>query len=127
MKFLKFICFNWRIIAHNYSITVMVFAIHQHESAMGIHESPHPKPPSHLPSHPIPLGCARALSLGVLLHTSNLLWSSILHLIMYMFQCYSLKSSHAHLLPLSPKVCSLLLCLLCCPAYMIVVTVKMEF
>ena len=27
---------------------------------------------------------------------------------MYMFQCYSLKSSHPRLLPLSPKVCSLL-------------------
>ena len=29
-----------------------------------------------------------------------------------MFQCCSLKSSHAFLLPLSPKVCSLPLCLL---------------
>ena len=30
------------------------------------------------------------------------------------FQCYSLKSSHPLLLPLSPKVCSLRLYLLCC-------------
>ena len=29
-------------------------------------------------------------------------------------QCYSLRPSHPHLLPLSPKVCSLYLCLLCC-------------
>ena len=36
---------------------------------------------------------------------------SILHMVIYMFQCYSLKSSHPHLLPLSPKVCSLHLCL----------------
>ena len=62
--------------------------------------------------HSIPLGCPRAPALGALRHASNLHWSSILHMVMYMFQCYSLKSSHPHLLPLSPKVCSLHLCLL---------------
>ena len=36
---------------------------------------------------------------------------SILHMVIYMFLCYSLKSCHPHLLPLSPKVCSLHLCL----------------
>ena len=36
--------------------------------------------------------------------------------IIYMFQCYSLKSSHPRLLPQSPKVCSLYLCLFCCLA-----------
>ena len=36
------------------------------------------------------------------------------HMIIYMFQCYSLKSSHPRLLPQSPKVCSLHLCLFCC-------------
>ena len=40
-----------------------------------------------------------------------------------MFQCYSLKTSHRCLLPLSPKICSLHLCLLCCAACRIVVTV----
>ena len=35
----------------------MVFAIHQHELATGIHVSPHPESPSCLPPHPIPLGC----------------------------------------------------------------------
>ena len=44
-----------------------------------------------------------------------------------MFQCYSLKSSHPHLLPLSPKVCSLHLCLLCRPACRIVVTIFFVF
>ena len=29
-----------------------------------------------------------------------------LHLVIYMIQCYSLKSSHPHFLPHSPKVCS---------------------
>ena len=36
---------------------------------------------------------------------------SILHMVICMFQCYSLKSSHPRLLPLSPKVCSSHLCL----------------
>ena len=40
-----------------------------------------------------------------------------------MFQCYSLKSSHPRLLPQSPKVCSLHLCLFCCLAYGVIVTI----
>ena len=80
---------------------VVVFAIHQHESALGVHVFPHSKPRSHLPSHPIPLGCPRALALSALLHASNLHWSPILYMVIYMFQYYSLKSSHPHLLPQS--------------------------
>ena len=40
-----------------------------------------------------------------------------------MLQCYSLKSSYPCLLPQSPKVCSLHLCLFCCLAYRIVITI----
>ena len=80
-----------------------------------------------LPPHPIPLGCPRALALGALLHASNLHWSSILHMVIYMFQCYSLKSSHPRLFPQNPKVCSLLMCLFCCPACRIVLTVFLNF
>ena len=110
----------------NYNI-VMVFAIHQHESATGTHMSSHPESPSHFPPHPIPLGGPRALALSALLHASNLHWSSILHILIYMFQCYSLKSSH--LLPpfafshKSPKVCSLHLCLFYCLTYKIIIAV----
>ena len=89
---------------------VVFFSIHQHESSMGAHVSPHPEPPSHHPPHLITLGCPRALALSVLLHASNLHWSSILHMVIYMFQWYSLKSSHPHLLPHRPKACSLHLC-----------------
>ena len=63
----------------------MAFAIHRHESATGAHVSPILKPP------PIPLGCPRAPALSALLHASNSHWSSILHMLIYMFQCYSLK------------------------------------
>ena len=45
--FFKFIYFNWRLITLQYCIG---FAIHQHESSMGVHSVPHPEPPS--PYHP---------------------------------------------------------------------------
>ena len=60
----------------------------------------HPEPPSHLSPHPIPPCCPRAPALGALHHTSDLRWSSVLHMVIYVFQCYSLKSSHPLLLPL---------------------------
>ena len=83
--------------------------------------------PSHLPPHHTPQGCPRAPALGALLHVLNWHWPSTLHMVMYMFQCYSLKSFHPCLLQLSLKVCSLHLCLLCCPACRIVSTVFLNF
>ena len=83
------------------------FATHQHETATGAHVFPHPKPPFHLTAHPIPLGYPGAPALSALHHALNLHWSSIVHKVIYMFQGYSLKSSHPPLLPHSPKVCSL--------------------
>ena len=79
---------------------------------------PHPDPPSYLPPHPIPKGHPGVPALSALSHASSLDWRSISHMIIYMFQCYSLKSSHPCLLPQSPKVCSLYLCLFCCLARM---------
>ena len=67
---------------------------------------PHSELPSHLPLHPIPLGCPSALALSVLFHALNLDWSSVSHMLIYMFQCYSLRSSHPCLLPQSPKATS---------------------
>ena len=90
---------------------------------MGVHVFLHPEPPSYLLPHPIPLGCPRASALSALLHASNLHWSSILHMVIYMFQSYCVKSSHPCLLPHSPKVCSLHLCFFCYLAYRVVVTV----
>ena len=63
------------------------FAIHQHELATDAHMSPHPENPSNQPPHLILLGYPRALALSALLHALNLHWSSVLHMVIYMFQC----------------------------------------
>ena len=118
VTFKKLIYFNWRIITLQYC----GFRHTSNESAMGVHVSPHSEPLPHLPPHAIPLGCPRARALGAQLHAWNLHWSSW-RVVMYMFHCYSLPSSPPHLLPRSPKVCSLHPCLFCCPAYRIIVTV----
>ena len=96
----------------NYNI-VVGFAIHSQESAMGVHvfsilTLPPPSLSSHSsgssqctsPEHPV-----SCIEPGLVIY---------LHNIVYMFQCYSLKSSYPHLLPQSPKVCSLHLRLFCC-------------
>ena len=71
----------------------MVFAIHQHGSPMlcvpHILNSP-PLPP------PVPLNCPRALALGALFHALKLRWSSVFHMVMYMFQCCSLSQIIPH-------------------------------
>ena len=84
---------------------------------MGVHVSPILNPHSHLPPHPIPQGHPSASALSTLSHSSNLDWWSISHMIIYISQWYSLKSSHPHLLPQNPKDCPLHLCLFCCIAY----------
>ena len=84
---------------------------------------PHLEPNSHLSPHPIHLGCPSALALSALFHALSLDWSSISHMVIYMFQCCSLKSCHPCLLPQSPKVCSLYLCLLCGLAYRVIITI----
>ena len=103
----------------------MVFAIHSHESPMGVHVFPilNPLPPpspshfsgsSHCTSPECPVSCIKPR------------WRSISHIIIYMFQRYSLKSSHPLPLPQSPKVCSIHLCLFCCLAYRVIVTIFLK-
>ena len=83
--------------------------------------------PSRLPPHPISQGLPSAPALSTLSHASNLDWQSISHMIIYMIQCYSLKSSHPCCLPQSPKVCSLHLCLFCCLTYRVIVTIFFKY
>ena len=88
-----------------------------------VYMCPHPKPPSHLSPHPIPQGHPYAPALSTLSHALNLDWQPISHMIIYTFQRYPLKSSHPRLLAQSPKVCSLHLCLSCCLAYRVIITI----
>ena len=111
--FFKSIYFNWRLITLQY---YSCFPIHWHKLAMGVHVFLS-WIPSHLPPHAIPLSHTRAAALRTLSHASNLDWRCVLHMIIYMFQCYSLKSSHLPLLPQSPRECSIHLCLFCCLTY----------
>ena len=84
---------------------------------------PHPESHSHLTPHPIPLGHPIATAPSTLYHASNLDWQSVSQMIIYMFQCCSLRSSHPCLLPQSPKDCSIHLCLFCCLAYKVIVII----
>ena len=118
--FKKFIYFNWRLITLQYCsgfCHTLTWISH------GCTCVPYPEPPSKLPPHPIPLGHPSAPALSTLPHVLNLDWRSVSHMIIYMFQCYSLKSSHPRLLPQSPKDCSIHLCLFCCLAYSVIVTI----
>ena len=111
--------FNWRLITLKYC---SVFVIHSHESAMYVHVFPILNPRPHLP-HPIPLGHPSAPALSTLSHASKLDWRSVSPMVIYMFQSYSLKSSHPCLLPQSPNDCSIRLYLFCCFAYTVIVTI----
>ena len=84
---------------------------------------PHPETLSHFPPHPVPQGHPSAPALSTLSHALNLDWQPISLMVIYMFQCYSFNSSHPHLLPQSPKVCSLHLCLFHCLAYSVIITI----
>ena len=84
---------------------------------------PHPESPSYLPPHTIPRGHPSAPALSTLSHALNLDQRSTSHMIIYTFQCYPLKSSHPCLLPQSPKDSSLHLCLFCCLAYRVIITI----
>ena len=117
--FLK-IYFNWRLVTSQYCGGFChIFTWISH----GCTCVPHPEPLSHLPPHPIPLGHPSAPVLSTLFHALNLDWPSISHMIICMFQCYSLKSSPPPLLPQIPRVCSLHLHLFHCLPFRVTVTI----
>ena len=74
------------------------------------------------PSLPDPSGSSQCTSPEHLSHASNLGWWSVSPLIIYMFWCCSLETSHTCLLPQSPKFCSIHLCLFFCFAYRVIIT-----
>ena len=81
---------------------------------------PHP----HLPLDPIdPFGSSQCTRPEHLSHVSSLGWWSVSPLIVYLFQCYSLRSPHPRLLSQSPEVCSVHLCLFFCSAYRVIINI----
>ena len=117
-----FLNFNWWIITLQYCYGFC-------HTSTGIGQR-HPCDPSFLNSSPTSLPTASLQvvtehQLCALCHTSNSHWLSILRMVICMFQFFSLKLSHP-LLPLSPKICSLCLSLLCCPAQRIARTIFID-
>ena len=65
---------------------------------------PHPEPSSLLPPHTIPLGHPSAPAPSTQYRALNLDWRLVSYMILCMFQCHSLKSSHPLPLPESIKL-----------------------
>ena len=84
--FVLFFNFNWRIIALLYCVAFC------HTSARISRRRAYVSSLLNLP--PTPLVCHGALDLSSLSHTANSHWLSVLHIVMYMFQCYFLNWSH---------------------------------
>ena len=76
-----------------------------------------------LPLRTIPLGRPSAPAPSIQYHALNLDWWFVSHMILYIFQCHSPKSSHPLPLSQSPKDCSIHMCLFCCLAYRLIVTI----
>ena len=114
----EFIYFNWRLITLQYCggfCHTLTWISHWCTHV------PHPEPPSHFPPHPIPQIRPSAPALSTMSHASNLDWWSTSHMVVYMFQCYSLKSSHPCLL--QQRRCSLHLCFFYCLTYRVMITI----
>ena len=84
---------------------------------------PHPGPSFLLPPCTIPLSRPSAPAPSIQYRSSNLDWRLISHMILFMFQCHSPKSSHPLPLPQSPQDCSIHQCLFCCLIYKVIVTI----
>ena len=107
------------VLKNNCFIILCWFLPHINMNQLYVYICPLPlEPLSHLPPHPTPLGCHRAPGLI----SCVLQQIPILHLLMYMFQCYS---------PVRPTLsfpscvtsCCLCLCLHCCPANRLICTI----
>ena len=84
---------------------------------------PKHEPPSYLPPHNVSLGHPCAPAPSMLYLASDIDWQFDSYIIVYMLECHSPKSSHPLPLPQSPKDGSIHLCLFCCFAYWVIITI----
>ena len=115
-----FIFISWRVITLQYCSGFLPYFDMNQPWIYMYSPSWSPLPP---PSPPHPSGSSQWTRPDHLSHASNLGWWSVSPLIVYVFQCYSLRTSHPRLLPQSLKVCSVHLCLFFCFAYRVIVTI----
>ena len=98
------------------------FAIHQHASAMGVHVFPILNtPPTSLPIPSLWVIPVHHPQASCILHRT---WTDDSFLIRY-YTCFNaiLPNHPCFPLPQSPKDCSIHLCLFCCLAYRVIVTI----
>ena len=91
MLFFSFIYISWRLITLQYCsgfCHTLTWISH------GFAYVPHPEPPSQPPSPSHPSWSSQCPIPKHLSHASNLDWRSVSQLIIYMFRCCSLRSSH---------------------------------
>ena len=86
--------------------------------------NPELPPPISLPYHPSGSSQCTSPEHPVLCIEPGLAFFS--YMILYMFQYHSPKSSQPLPLPQSPKDCSIHLCLFCCVAYRVILTIFLE-
>ena len=124
----KFFFFSWKLLTLQYGGGLQHALTWISHGYTGVPPSwtPHPLPS---PPHPSGLSQSHQLWVPCFMHQTCPVKSSILHMVIAFTnaitygQCYSLILSHPCLFPQSPKVCSLYLCLFCCLAYRVVITV----
>ena len=124
----KFIYFNWRLITLQYCIG---FAIHQHESATGVHVFPilNPPPTIHLghPSTPAPYHPSGSSQYTSPKHPVSCIKPGLaihfIYDIIHVSMPFSQIIPPLHPLPQSPKDWSIHLCLFCCLTYRVIITI----